>query len=161
MHHSLSDRVAQLGLNLPQPGQPIANYVNYVISQNQLFISGQIPLQDGKPAFIGRLGDSLDETQGAQAAELAALGLLAQLGHALEDDLSHLVRIVRLGVFVASSADSNARAPWPTAPPICWSMPSATKVAMHGPPSVSPACPAVLPWKSTRFSSCGHERSAG
>jgi len=97
--------VAQLGLNLPQPGQPIANYVNYVISQNQLFISGQIPLQDGKPAFIGRLGDSLDETQGAQAAELAALGLLAQLGHALDDDLSRLVRIVRLGVFVASSAD--------------------------------------------------------
>lgn len=105
MHHSLSDRVAQLGLNLPQPGQPIANYVNYVISQNQLFISGQIPLQDGKPAFIGRLGDSLDETQGAQAAELAALGLLAQLGHALDDDLSRLVRIVRLGVFVASSPD--------------------------------------------------------
>ena len=105
MHHSLSDRVAQLGLNLPQPGQPIANYVNYVISQNQLFISGQIPLHDGKPAFIGRLGDSLDETQGAQAAELAALGLLAQLGHALDDDLSRLVRIVRLGVFVASSAD--------------------------------------------------------
>ncbi|RBH55098.1 MULTISPECIES: RidA family protein [Pseudomonas] len=105
MNHSLSDRVAQLGLNLPQPGQPIANYVNYVISQNQLFISGQIPLQDGKPAFIGRLGDSLDEAQGAQAAELAALGLLAQLGHALDDDLSRLVRIVRLGVFVASSPD--------------------------------------------------------
>ncbi|NWB85045.1 RidA family protein [Pseudomonas gingeri] len=103
MNHSLSDRVAQLGLNLPQPGQPIANYVNYVISQDQLFISGQIPLQDGKPAFIGRLGDSLDEAQGAQAAELAALGLLAQLGHALDDDLSRLVRIVRLGVFVASS----------------------------------------------------------
>ncbi|WP_248767776.1 RidA family protein [Pseudomonas sp. MWU12-2345] len=105
MNHSLSDRVAQLGLNLPQPGQPIANYVNYVISQNQLFISGQIPLQDGKTAFIGRLGDSLDEAQGAQAAELAALGLLAQLGHALDDDLSRLVRIVRLGVFVASSPD--------------------------------------------------------
>jgi len=105
MNHSLSDRVALLGLNLPQPGQPIANYVNYVISQNQLFISGQIPLQDGKPAFIGRLGDNLDEAQGAQAAELAALGLLAQLGHALDDDLSRLVRIVRLGVFVASSAD--------------------------------------------------------
>ncbi|MBV6750453.1 RidA family protein [Pseudomonas chlororaphis] len=105
MNDSLSERVARLGLNLPQPGQPIANYVNYVISQNQLFISGQIPLQDGKPAFIGRLGDSLDETQGAQAAELAALGLLAQLGHALDDDLSRLVRIVRLGVFVASSPD--------------------------------------------------------
>jgi len=105
MNDSLSDRVAQLGLSLPQPSQPIANYVNYVVSQHQLFISGQIPLQDGKPAFIGRLGDTLDEAEGAQAAELAALGLLAQLGHALDDDLSRLMRIVRLGVFVASGPD--------------------------------------------------------
>ncbi len=105
MNHSLFDRVAQLGLSLPQPSQPIANYVNYVISQQQLFISGQIPLLDGKPAFVGRLGDTLDEEEGARAAELAALGLLAQLGHALDDDLSRLARIVRLGVFVASSPD--------------------------------------------------------
>jgi len=98
MNHSLSQRVQA-------PSQPIANYVNYVISQNQLFISGQIPLLDGKPAYIGRLGESLDEDEGAQAAELAALGLLAQLSDALGDDLSRLVRIVRLGVFIASSGD--------------------------------------------------------
>ncbi|KPA98354.1 MULTISPECIES: RidA family protein [Pseudomonas] len=105
MSNSLSDRVSQLGLNLPQPSQPIANYVNYVISNNQLFISGQIPLQDGQPAGIGRLGDTLGEEEGARAAELAALGLLAQLHHAIDDNLSKLVRIVRLGVFVAASPD--------------------------------------------------------
>ncbi|WP_273819551.1 MULTISPECIES: RidA family protein [Pseudomonas] len=105
MSNSLSDRVSQLGLNLPQPSQPIANYVNYVISNNQLFISGQIPLQDGQPAGIGRLGDTLGEEEGARAAELAALGLLAQLRHAIDDNLSKLVRIVRLGVFVAASPD--------------------------------------------------------
>ncbi|KAF1005564.1 MAG: hypothetical protein GAK32_02633 [Pseudomonas fluorescens] len=105
MSHSFSQRLRALGFELPTPGQPAANYVNYVISQNQLFISGQIPLQDGKPAFVGRLGESLSEAEGADAAELAALGLLAQLSDALDDDLSRLVRTVRLGVFIASSAD--------------------------------------------------------
>jgi enamine deaminase RidA (YjgF/YER057c/UK114 family) len=105
MSQSLSQRVQALGLSLPTPSQPIANYVNYVISQNQLFISGQIPLLDGKPVYIGRLGESISEDEGAKAAELAALGLLAQLSDALGDDLSRLVRIIRLGVFIASSGD--------------------------------------------------------
>jgi enamine deaminase RidA (YjgF/YER057c/UK114 family) len=105
MTDSLAQRVQQLGLSLPTPSQPIANYVNHVISQNQLFISGQIPLLDGKPAFIGRLGESISDEEGANAAELAALGLLAQLSNALGDDLSKLVRIIRLGVFIASAPD--------------------------------------------------------
>lgn len=105
MTDSLAQRVQQLGLTLPSPSQPIANYVNHVISQNQLFISGQIPLLNGKPAFIGRLGETISEEDGVNAAELAALGLLAQLADAIGDDLSKLVRILRLGVFIASSAD--------------------------------------------------------
>ncbi|WP_207286330.1 RidA family protein [Pseudomonas sp. FW300-N2A2] len=105
MTDSLAHRVQQLGLSLPTPSQPIANYVNHVVSQNQLFISGQIPLLDGKPAFIGRLGESISDEEGANAAELAALGLLAQLSDALGDDLSKLVRIIRLGVFIASAPD--------------------------------------------------------
>lgn len=105
MTDSLAHRVQQLGLSLPTPSQPIANYVNHVVSQNQLFISGQIPLLDGKPAFIGRLGESISDEEGANAAELSALGLLAQLSDALGDDLSKLVRIIRLGVFIASAPD--------------------------------------------------------
>lgn len=105
MSNSLRQRVQALGLSLPTPSQPAANYINHVISQNQLFVSGQIPLVDGKPAYIGRLGESLGEKEGTQAAELAALGLLGQLSDALGDDLSRLVRTVRLGVFIASSGD--------------------------------------------------------
>lgn len=105
MSDSLHQRVQALGLTLPTPSQPAANYINYVISANQLFVSGQIPLVEGKPAYIGRLGESLSDEEGTQAAELAALGLLGQLSHALEDDLSRLVRTVRLGVFIASSGD--------------------------------------------------------
>lgn len=101
----LSKRVEQLGLQLPPPSQPIANYVNQVGTQNRLYISGQIPLIDGKPAFIGRLGEAISEEEGIKAAELAALGLLAQLSDALGDDLSRLGRILRLGVFIATTPD--------------------------------------------------------
>ena len=105
MSDSIRQRVQALGLTLPAPSQPAANYTSHVISQHQLFISGQIPLVDGKPAYVGRLGESLSDEEGAQAAELAALSLLAQLSDALGDDLSRLVRTLRLGVFIASSAD--------------------------------------------------------
>ena len=105
MSDSLRQRVQALGLTLPSPSQPAANYVNVVISQHQLFVSGQIPLVDGQPAYLGRVGESLSEAEGSHAAELAALGLLGQLSHALGDDLSRLVRTVRLGVFIASSAE--------------------------------------------------------
>lgn len=105
MSDSIRQRVHALGLTLPTPSQPAANYINYVISGNQLFVSGQIPMVDGKPAYQGRLGESLSDEEGTQAAELAALGLLGQLSAALGDDLSRLVRTVRLGVFIASSGD--------------------------------------------------------
>lgn len=105
MIDSIRQRVQALGLTLPAPSQPAANYISHVISQHQLFISGQIPLVDGKPAYVGRLGESLSDEEGAQATELAALSLLAQLSDALGDDLSRLVRTLRLGVFIASSAD--------------------------------------------------------
>ncbi|MFJ2480046.1 RidA family protein [Pseudomonas sp. NPDC087598] len=105
MTDSLTQRIQQLGLQLPAPSQPIANYISHVVSQNQLFISGQIPLLDGKPAFIGRLGEVISEEEGVNAAELAGLGLLAQLSDALGDDLNKLARIIRLGVFVAATPD--------------------------------------------------------
>lgn len=92
MSDSIRQRVQALGLTLPTPSQPIANYVNHVISQNQLFVSGQIPLVDGKPAYVGRLGESVSDEEGAHAAELAALGLLGQLSDALGDDLSQIGR---------------------------------------------------------------------
>jgi enamine deaminase RidA (YjgF/YER057c/UK114 family) len=61
MRDSIRQRVQALGLTLPTPSQPIANYINHVISRNPLFISGQIPLLDGKPAYVGRLGESLGD----------------------------------------------------------------------------------------------------
>ncbi|MFS2158083.1 RidA family protein [Pseudomonas sp. Pseusp122] len=101
----LSERLQHLDLQLSAPSSPVANYVSTVRSQNMLYISGQIPMRDGAPAYQGRLGESLSEEDGIAAAELAALGLLAHLADVLDDDLSKLVRIVRLGVFVACTPD--------------------------------------------------------
>lgn len=101
----LSTRLQHLDLQLPAPSAPVANYVSAVRSQNMLYISGQIPMRDGAPAYQGRLGESVSEEDGIAAAELAALGLLAQLADAIDDDLSKLLRIVRLGVFVACTPD--------------------------------------------------------
>lgn len=105
MTNSLSEQLAKLDLQLPAPDNPAGNYVSTVVSQNMLYVSGQIPMLNGQPAFIGRVGDTLSEEQGMAAAELAALGLLAQLDSVIGDDLSKLLRLVRLGVFVACPSD--------------------------------------------------------
>ncbi|MCD5973379.1 RidA family protein [Pseudomonas quasicaspiana] len=105
MNNSLREQLEKLDLQLPPPDGPAGNYVSTVVSQNLLYVSGQIPMVDGQPAFIGRVGDTLSEEQGIAAAELAALGLLAQLDSVIGDDLSKLVQIVRLGVFVACPSD--------------------------------------------------------
>ncbi|ROM58018.1 hypothetical protein BK648_04445 [Pseudomonas poae] len=107
MSDSIRQRVHALGLTLPTASQPAANYISHVISGNQLFVSGQIPLIDGKPAYVGRLGESLSDEDGTQAAQLAALGLLGQLSDALDDDLSRLARTLRVGVFIAGSGHFN------------------------------------------------------
>ncbi|NLC34999.1 MAG: RidA family protein [Alcaligenaceae bacterium] len=100
MSETISGRVAALGHVLPEPASPAANYVAWVRSGNQVFVSGQVPLKDGRCAYVGRLGDDVDVETGQQAAQLCALNILAHLAVAVEDDLSRVVRCVRLGGFV-------------------------------------------------------------
>lgn len=105
MSGSIETRLADLGIELPQPAAPVANYVPFVISGGQVFVSGQIPLVDGKPQFVGRLGDSLTIEQGQQAARICGINLLAQLRNACRDDWSKVRRVVKLGGFVACTPD--------------------------------------------------------
>ncbi|MFL9989898.1 RidA family protein [Paraburkholderia sediminicola] len=107
MTSSISARVAELGLTLESAAAPAANYVPFVQEGNLLFISGQISRKGGQPACLGRLGDTLTEEEGIEAARLSALGILSQLVAATEDRLDRVARVVRLGVFVASTSDFN------------------------------------------------------
>ena len=107
MTSSISARVAELGLTLESAAAPAANYVPFVQEGNLLFISGQISRKGGQPAYLGRLGDTLTEEEGIEAARLSALGILSQLVAATGDRLDRVARVVRLGVFVASTSDFN------------------------------------------------------
>ena len=94
-----ADKIAELGLTLPEAAAPVANYVPYVISGNMVFISGQIS-KIGDTAIGGRLGEDLTVQQGQEAAKLSALNLIAQMKAACGGDLSRVKRIVKLGGFV-------------------------------------------------------------
>lgn len=101
----ISKRVTELGLTLPSAAAPVANFVATVRSGNFLYISGQVCLADGKPAFLGRLGAERTLEDGVKAAEAAALGVLAQISHVVGDQLAAVKKVVRLGVFIASTPD--------------------------------------------------------
>ena len=83
----------------------MANYVPYVVTGKIVFISGQIPLRDGKIISVGTLGRDLDVAAGQAAARLCALNVLAQLKAACGGELDRVERCVRLSGFVNSAPD--------------------------------------------------------
>ncbi len=84
---------------------PVANYVPFTISGKQVFVSGQLPMRSGQVAYTGRLGDGVSIEDGEAAAALCAINLLAQAKNACGGDLAKLGRCLKLGGFVASTAD--------------------------------------------------------
>lgn len=104
----MTDRVdrklEELGLTLPAAAAPVAAYVPVVEAGGLLHISGQLPFRDGQ-VVTGRLGDGVSLEAGQDAARACGLMLVAQIKAALGGDLSRVKRIVKLGVFVNSTAD--------------------------------------------------------
>ncbi len=102
---NLAEKLQSLGFDLPNSAAPAANYVPYVISGNQIFISGQIPYLNGEPMHHGKLGDGLSLDDGVAAAQACALNILAQANEAVGGDFSKIKRLVKLGGFVNSTPD--------------------------------------------------------
>jgi enamine deaminase RidA (YjgF/YER057c/UK114 family) len=103
MSGTVEARLAALGITLPTPAAPIANYVPYVRSGRLLVISGQLCFgPDGKLTATGQLGAAVSIADGQQAARACAVNLLAQAKAAL-GDLDAVVRVVRLGGFINSA----------------------------------------------------------
>lgn len=105
MAGQIDARLEELGIRLPDAAAAAGNYVPYVISGNMVFISGQIPLVDGVVKFVGRVGIDFSVPQAQEAAKTCALNILGQLKDACGGDLDRVVRIVKLGGFVNSTAD--------------------------------------------------------
>jgi enamine deaminase RidA (YjgF/YER057c/UK114 family) len=97
-------RLRELGIQLPAAPTPFGTYVEALQTGNLLFLSGMLPVVDHKPKYLGRLGKELDAEQGRDAVYTAALGALATARQYL-GTLDRVSRVVRLGVFMATSGD--------------------------------------------------------
>jgi enamine deaminase RidA (YjgF/YER057c/UK114 family) len=103
MPNPIETRLQELGISLPQAAAPAANYLPFVISGNMLYISGQLPNENGAVAVVGLVGSDVDVSAAQRAAELCAINILAQAKAALGGDLTKIKRLVKLTSFVASA----------------------------------------------------------
>jgi enamine deaminase RidA (YjgF/YER057c/UK114 family) len=101
---TVEQRLAAIGVILPQPVAPVANYVPFVRSGNLVHISGQISI-DAEGGVKGVVGQDLDLDQAVAAARLCGVNLIAQMKAACEGNLARLVRVVKLGGFVQAGPD--------------------------------------------------------
>ena len=103
MAGTVEKKLADLGIELPKPAAPVANYVPFVRTGNFMVVSGQLCLDaDGKLVAKGQLGGAVSIEEGQKAARACALNLLAQIKAAL-GDLDKIARVVRLGGFINSA----------------------------------------------------------
>ena len=93
------DRLASLGLVLPDPVRPVANYVPSVRAGDMLYISGQVST-DAAGGVRGVVGEDVSPEEAKRAARICGLNLIAQMKAALDGDLARVRRIVKLGGFV-------------------------------------------------------------
>ena len=96
----ISEKLRELGLELPAAAKPVANYVPWVKSGSLIFVAGQIPVVAGKPQFAGQVGGTISLDDGTKAARLCAINILSQLNDACGGDLDRVARIVKLVGFV-------------------------------------------------------------
>ena len=104
MPETFSDRLAALGVDLPDAPAPAANYVPFVLDGKTLYVSGQI--SNGPDGLItGKIGEDMDVAAGAAAARQCAINLLSQVKAACGGDINGLDRVLKLTGFVNSSPD--------------------------------------------------------
>ena len=101
---SIENRLAELGITLPQPAAPVASYVPTVEAGGLLYISGQVSFGEDGQLIKGRLGEDMDLDGGIAAARRCGINLLAQMKAAL-GSLDRVERVVKLGAFISSTGD--------------------------------------------------------
>ncbi len=100
----VENRLTAIGVTLPAPNAPVANYVPFVRSGSLIYISGQVSV-DGAGGVRGVVGEDVDPERAQAAARLCAINLIAQMKAATGGDLDRVVRVVKLGGFVQAGPD--------------------------------------------------------
>jgi len=99
----IEEKIKSIGINLPIPPNPAGSYIPVVRTGNLLYVSGQIPMEEGKVTFTGKVSDANIETA-QKSARICAINILAQLKKEL-GDLEKISKIVRLSGFVNSGPE--------------------------------------------------------
>lgn len=105
MSGKIEARLGELGIELPQPGAPLANYVPYTVAGGTVYIAGQICQWNGELRCTGKLGAGISVADGRAAARLCALNILAHLRAACGGDLDRVRRCLQLRGFVNCTPD--------------------------------------------------------
>jgi enamine deaminase RidA (YjgF/YER057c/UK114 family) len=105
MAGKIDARLKDLKLTLPSAPAAVANYVPFVRTGNLVFVSGQLPMQDGTLKHVGLVGSAVTPETAYEAAKLCALNLIAQAKAACDGDLDRVKRVVQLSGFVAGGAE--------------------------------------------------------
>lgn len=103
-------RLRELGITLPEPAAPLANYVGFTVDGNLVVVSGQVPMREGRIACTGKLGADVSIEEGQAAARLCLVNVLAQLRAACGGNLDRVRRVLRLGGFIAAPPEFTEHA---------------------------------------------------
>lgn len=102
---SISDKLKELKIMIPDAPTPVGAYVAYKVTQNLIFISGQLPVSSDGNIIKGKLGKDLTLEKGQEAARICAINLIAQAKKAVGGDLDKIKSCVKITGFVNSSED--------------------------------------------------------
>ncbi|MBH88005.1 MAG: hypothetical protein CMJ12_02475 [Pelagibacterales bacterium] len=101
----IDEKLKSLNIVLPSAPKPAANYIPYVISNNLIFIAGQVPFENGEIKHTGKVGDNIDINKAKEIARICGLNIISVLNDALDGDLSRVTKCVKLGIFVSCTND--------------------------------------------------------
>ena len=107
----VEDKLKSLGIELPTPAKPVANYVPWVKSGNLVFLSGQLPFVNGKLSHTGHLGAETNVELASGEARQCAINLITQMRDACDGDLNKVKRVVKITGFVACTPHFTDHAP--------------------------------------------------
>lgn len=105
MANIIEQRLKELSIELDEVSVPAGSYVPYVVTNNLVFISGQLPFINGELTIKGRVGENVTIDDAIKMSEASAKALLSQLKAACNGNLDRVKKVVKLGGFVASSPD--------------------------------------------------------
>ena len=103
MANIIDQRLKELNIELDKASVPAGSYVPYIVTNNLVFISGQLPFINGKLTIKGKVGENVSMDDAIKMSEACAKALLSQLKAACNGNLDKVKRVVKLGGFVASS----------------------------------------------------------